>query len=472
MRSLRARLVASHTLPFILLMPILSLYLLYSLEQLFVQNLLQQLSYQARLLRDMAEQDPELVRDPASAQNFILRIANLTEARVVLLTKDGVVLASSRAEDAELVGARYTPPPVARALAGDDVQGVGTGFSGEVAYVVLPLRYQGVTDGVLRLSYEVGDLHSYFNRLRWLILGGTGLTIIVGLGLGLGLAETITRPLRRLSESARQIAAGHYRARAGVRSQDEVGELARSFDEMAARLEEGERVRVRQLAAIIHELARPLAGMRAAVETLRDGADADAEIRLSLLEGIEDELTRLERQIETVRSLRKRALHPMRLQRTMVALERVIRASVANFESVAAQLGITLTVQAPRNLPTVYADEDRLIQVLTNLLDNALKFTPRGGRVTVQAGEDEDEVWICVADTGVGFAPDELRHVFQQFYRGDTLRAPEKHGMGLGLAICREIVTAHQGRIWVESEPGQGARFTFTLPKGERPDPC
>jgi len=465
MRSLRARLVVSHILPLLLLTPLLSLYLLYSLERFFVQNLLQQLSYQAHLLRDLAEEDPELVENSTAAQNFLSQVAHLTDARIVLLSKDGTVLASSRAEDADLIGTRYTAPAVNQALGGEGAQGVGPGFFGEVAYVVLPLQRDGVTSGALRLSYEVSDLRSRFSQLRWLVLGGIGLAVTLSTGVALGLAETIVRPLRRLSEGVRQIAAGHYRARTGFRSQDEVGELAQSFDEMAARLEEAEQVRVRQLAAIVHELARPLAGMCAAVETLRDGADSDAEMRTSLLDGIEEELARLERQIETLQGLHKRVLRPMQLHRAAVTLERVMRASAANFEPIAAQLGLTLAVQVPRGLPTVYADEDRLIQVLTNLLDNALKFTPRGGSVTVQAGEDIDEVWVRVADTGVGIAPDELPHIFQQFYRGDESRTPEKQGMGLGLAICREIVTAHQGRMWAESEPGQGARFTFTLPK-------
>jgi signal transduction histidine kinase len=119
----------------------------------------------------------------------------------------------------------------------------------------------------------------------------------------------------------------------------------------------------------------------------------------------------------------------------------------------------------PRALPKIRADEDRLIQVLTNLLDNALKFTSPGGRVTVRADEQTDAVWVCVADTGTGIAPDELPHLFQQFYRGGETRPPEKRGMGLGLALCREIISAHGGQVKVESEPGRGTRFTFTLPK-------
>ena len=148
-----------------------------------------------------------------------------------------------------------------------------------------------------------------------------------------------------------------------------------------------------------------------------------------------------------------------------MALERIIRASLAGFEPLALQANVTLTADVPSDLSPVWADEDRLIQVVTNLLDNAFKFTPHGGHVTVTAGEDAAVVWVRVADSGVGIAPNDLPDIFQQFFRGNRTHAPEKQGMGLGLTICREIVAAHGGQIEVESRIGQGARFTFTLPK-------
>jgi len=462
--SLRAKLAASHILPILLLMPVLSLYLLYSLEGFFTQSLVRQLTYQAQLLHEQIEQSPGLVDDPQTAQSFLVEAARLTDARVLILSNESVILASTRAEDADRLGTRYTDRAVAQALRGVRGQGVGPGVTTEAVYVVLPLQRDGVTTGVLRLSYEVGDLRAQFNQLQWLVVAGVMLTAILGLGLGLGLATTIARPLRQLSASAQSIAKGDYRTRVSVHSRDEVGALARNFNQMTQRLEEAEQARERQLAAIVHELARPLAGMQAAVETLRDGADVDREARDALLSGIAEEVARLDRMIETLQSLHKRALRPMQLNRTQVALERIIRATLANLEPVAAQLGITLALELPSGLPQVHADEDRLIQVLTNLLDNASKFTPRGGKITVQAGAETSDVWVTVADTGVGIAPDELPHVFQQFYSGDESRPLEKRGMGLGLTICREIIAAHGGQIWAESELGQGARFTFSLP--------
>jgi signal transduction histidine kinase len=465
MQSVRSKLVLSHLIPTLLLLPILSLYLLYSLESFYTQSLLQQLENQSRLLRDEVERNTAVISSADAAQSFLATIAPLADSRVILLNREATVLASTRVEDDARIGSFYDHPSVQQALRGDAARGVGPGFTTDVAYVVLPLYEGNQVVGALRLSYEVADVRGQFDQLRWLVLGGTLLTALLALALALGLAMTITRPLQQVSESARRIAGGNYRTRVEVRSRDEVGALAHSFNQMVQRLEEAEQARARQLAAIVHELARPLAGMRAAVETVREIVRDDPVMSESLLDGVEEELGRVERLVGTLQDLQRRALRPIRLNRSRLSLERVIRATVANFEPMAARQGIGLSVAIPRGLAPVDADEDRIIQVLTNLLDNAFKFTPRAGRVTVDAGEKGESVWVSVADTGVGIASEELPYIFQQFYRGGESRPPEKRGMGLGLAICREIIAAHQGQIRVESANGEGARFTFTLPK-------
>lgn len=463
--NLHVKLVVSNTLPILLLAPFLSLFLFYSLEELFSQTLLQQLTFQARLLLEQIEQQPELIEDRSAAQRYLAEVSRLTDARVLLLSKEGTILASNRAEDIGRVGQTYLIPAVQQALQGQTAQGLGPGFTTEVAYVVLPLQLDRGVTGALRVSYEVAYMHSALSGLQWVILQGAILTIVLGLGLSLGLATTIARPLRELTGRVQDIAQGNYQARVVVRRQDEIGLLAQSFNQMAARLEEAEQTRARQLAAIAHELTRPLTGIRAAVETLHDDADAGIEIREVLFTGIEEEVARLERLVGTLQSRHHQVLRRIQVSPIEISLERVIRASAATFEPVAARQGVALLVELPFGLARIRADEDRLIQVLTNLLDNALKFTPRGGQVTVQVNEQTDALWVQVTDTGVGIAPEELPFVFQQFYRGAESRPPEKRGMGLGLAICREIITAHGGQIWVENNPDQGTRFTFTLPK-------
>lgn len=463
--SLRNKFAASHTLPILLLMPLLSLYLLFTLEDFFTQNLLQQLTFQANLVRQLVQRDPLAVMSSDDAQNALAELAGLTDARLLILDGTGTILASTRTEDRDRLGTIYDHPSVRQALQGENAQGVGPGFFTDVAYVVLPLRSGEAITGALRLSYSVNDLRVEVNQLQLLVLGGVLLTALLALGVGLGLATTITRPLSQLAASARQIAQGNYSVRTPAPRRDEIGSLEQSFNAMALRLEELEHTRHRQLAAITHELGRPLTGMRAAVETLQDGADAQPEARMFLLAGVVQELGRMQRLVEILQRVQKRTLRPMALQREYIAPARMIRATVSNFEALANQSGITLATEIPSDLPRIYADQDRLIQVLTNLLDNAIKFTPSGGRITVSSGTVPEHIWVTVRDTGIGIAPSETPNLFQEFYQGGSVNQAERQGMGLGLTISREIIRAHGGTIQVESEPGEGARFTFTLPR-------
>ncbi|CAG0947830.1 two-component system, OmpR family, sensor histidine kinase BaeS [Anaerolineae bacterium] len=462
--TLRTKLSVSHTLPILIIMPILSLYLVYSLEGFFNESLLQQLTYQAQILREQSELDPQVTRDPQAAQSYLRQIAPLTDARVVLLSQDATILASTHPEDAPRIGQRYLDTAVAQALRGESVQGVGTGFTANVAYVVLPLQTQTTPSGALRVSYEVSDLRTQITKLQLLILGGIGVAIIIGQFVGLGLANTITRPLWQLDDRAKEIAAGDYHARVQVSRRDEVGTLAQSFNQMATRLEEAEQTRERQLASIVHELARPLTIMRAAVETLRATLDTNRELRDTMLDNLEEEFGRMERLLGNLRGIHRRVLRPMELNRSTIPLHRVINASVGSFEALTEQAGVKIQVDMPEDLPLLPVDEDRLIQVLTNLLDNALKFTPRGGTITVKANLKEDAVWVRVADTGTGIAPNELPHLFEPFYTGDESRPLERRGMGLGLTICREIITAHGGQVKVESDKTKGTGVSFSLP--------
>lgn len=462
--SLRTKLALSHAVPTILLLPLLSLYLLLTLEDFYIHGLIRQLHYQAELMRqDIEEQAPPVVDIP-SANTFLATIAPSTDSHLILLDSQGQLLASTRQEDTSRLGSRYDHPSITSALQGQVSEGVGPVLAAEVAYVALPWKTDGQVRGILRVSYEVDDIRAQFDQLQWLVLSSTMAAAVIVSGVAVGLATTISRPLLQLRDRAREVAGGNYAVRAETHSLDEVGLLATSFNQMAGRLEEAQRARERQLAAIAHELRRPITGMRAAVETLREAGDSDPALRDTMFVGIEDELARLERLTNTLQGLHRRALQSMRLNLADVSLERTIRATAACFEPAAARAGISFSVDIPHALRDVRADEDRLIQVLTNLLDNALKFTPRGGSVRVYAGEEPKRITVIVEDTGVGISLNEMGHIFQQFYRGEDSRPPEKRGMGLGLAISREIIIAHGGEIWAESGPGPGARFIFWLP--------
>jgi two-component system, OmpR family, sensor histidine kinase BaeS len=463
MRSLRSQLALSHILPILLLVPIMSLLLLRTLEDFNSRSLLRQLDYQARVLHGWLERDRGLTATEDHADQFVAQLAGLTQARIVILSSDAVILASTEPEDAARVGTRYSDAGVEQALNGAVARGIGPGITAEVAYVVMPLRLGDASTGALRLSYEVADSRAHFERLRGLILAGAGMTILVGLALGAGLSATITRPLSALFRSVSAVSIGDYQVRVPTEGPTEITTLAESFNHMNERLEEAERTRSQQLSAVIHELARPVTGIRAALETLQDGADQDPGFRKSLLDGSVEEIGRLERLIDTLRGLRNRKLEPLSISRGDVELNVIIEGCLGSFLSRAAQNDVSLRAQLGEAM-RVYGDSDRLIQVLSNLIDNALKFAPRGGTVTVSARRSQQMVWVEVADTGPGIPKADLPHIFQQFYRGETSADADQRGMGLGLPICKEIISAHGGQIWAANRAGGGAVVTFTLP--------
>lgn len=213
---------------------------------------------------------------------------------------------------------------------------------------------------------------------------------------------------------------------------------------------------------ISHELRTPLASLSALVETLQDGALDDPVMAQRFLNHMERELAAMTQIVEELLELSRIESHraPFFMQLTPVAS--LITEPVERMLPQAERAGLTVTVDAPDNLPPVFADAERIQRVLTNLLHNAIKFTPGGGAVRVTARSEGQRVLISVSDTGVGIAREDLSRIFERFYKAD--RARSGGGTGLGLAIAKHIIQGHRGQIWVESVEGQGSTFTFSLP--------
>ena len=214
---------------------------------------------------------------------------------------------------------------------------------------------------------------------------------------------------------------------------------------------------------VSHELRTPLASLSAVVETLQDGALEDPAMAQRFLNHIERELAAMTQIVEELLELSRIESNRAPLFMQSTALEALVRTPAERMMPQAERAGLTLEVELPESLPPVLADAERIQQVITNLLHNAIKFTPAGGRVTLLARrENEDRVVIAVRDTGVGIATEEQARIFERFYKAD--RARSSGGTGLGLAIAKHIVQAHRGQIWVESAEGRGSTFYFSLP--------
>lgn len=291
--------------------------------------------------------------------------------------------------------------------------------------------------------------------------------ILAALILGILLARQIIQPLRRLTRAAQRIAHGHLDERIAVAGEDEVGQLADAFNQMAASLERTEKARRQLVADVAHELRTPLTVIGGTVQAMQDGVLPQDD---SNLESIQDEVAALARLVADLRDLSLGDVGQFLIERAPVDPAAVIESAAAPFATAAAAREIDLQIDIASDLPSVLGDAARLRQCVRNLVDNALRYTPSGGRVTVRGRSAGGAVIIEVADTGDGIDSDHLARVFERFFRGDPSRARRSGGTGLGLAIVQQIVQAHGGEIRAASPgPGRGATFTMRLPAASTP---
>lgn len=293
----------------------------------------------------------------------------------------------------------------------------------------------------------------------------------MGVLLGLLLARGLAAPLDRLALAARRLAAGDLSQRVPVGGPIEVAAAGEAFNEMASALESAEELRRRMVADIAHELRTPLTVIEGNLHAILDDVYPleKAEVQIIL-----DETLLLGRLVADLRELALAEAGQLRLQPQPLDLLALITQSVAAFHGAADQQQISLSVSAPPNLPEVQADPDRTSQVLRNLLANALRYTPTGGEVMIRVLAEPVAtanhqpaplmVRVVVEDSGPGIAPADRPHVFERFWRADRARTRSHGGSGLGLAIARQLVQAQGGQIGLDSTPGSGSRFWFTVP--------
>lgn len=281
-----------------------------------------------------------------------------------------------------------------------------------------------------------------------------------GLILGLILTRTMVAPLANLAGAARAFAAHNWDQRVPVRGAKEIAEVASAFNEMADELQRAEIQRRNMIADIAHELRTPLTVMQGNLRALLDEV---YPLEIGEIGTLYDETRLLSRLVDDLRELALADAGRMSLDIKSINVDELVRTTVANFAIAAETENFELSIENADSLPPIRADADRVSQILRNLLVNALRYTR--GRITVSTSAgDKGHVVLSVTDSGDGILPEDLPHVFDRFYRGDRSRARASGGTGLGLAIARAWVEAMGGKIGVESTPGKGSRFWFSLP--------
>lgn len=328
----------------------------------------------------------------------------------------------------------------------------------------IPIRSGGQTVGILVFgSHEVfvGSLEDEFLRRidRSLMVAGI-LSALAAVLAGALLLRQLTTPLQNLTRAAENVAAGHLDQRVEASSRDEMGELATAFNVMSDALSRNEELRRNLMADIAHELRTPLSVIQGNLEAILDGVYEPTPDNITVTHQQTQLLSNL---VNDLRELALAEAGQLTLDLESVDLTVLARLVEGAFRPRASEKGVGFVLDFVPDLPQVLADAQRMQQVLSNLVSNALRYTPSGGEIRLVGKASGSRVILRVEDTGTGIPPDDLPHIFDRFYRGDRSRSRRAGGSGLGLAIVKQLVEAHGGTIEVESEIGRGAAFIITL---------
>jgi signal transduction histidine kinase len=300
----------------------------------------------------------------------------------------------------------------------------------------------------------------FISAVRLAILYSALAAVVVALLLGLLLARTIANPVRELTRATHLVAQGDVGHEVPVRTQDEIGELALSFNQMSANLARSTQLRRQMTADIAHDLRTPTSVILGYTEALSDGKLQGTP---EMYRVMHEEAQHLNHLIDDLRTLSLADAGELPLLREEIAPLSLLERAAAAHSIQAHKQQTVLQIAPATGVPLVYVDPERMAQVLSNLVSNALRHTPAGGQITLSAARQNGAVLLQVSDTGSGIAPEELPHIFNRFYRGDQARS-HSGASGLGLAIARSIVETHGGRITAESTLGRGSTFTIALP--------
>ena len=335
-----------------------------------------------------------------------------------------------------------------------------TSAGGNVAYVIYILDNKQT---VQSLNAEI------FSLILEAVLIGFVISIVVSLVI----SKTLLSPIQGITKAAEAMADGDFSRKINVESEDEIGILATTFNDMAAQIEamleelkNAELLRREFVANVSHELRTPLTSIRTYAETISDNQEIPKETETEFLRVIMNESDRMTKIVQDLLELSRFDSGNTTLSLEPFSIERSVREVYAAIALEARKRNHELNLELEWKMPMIHGDRARIEQVLMNIITNALKYTPDGGTIDIYSGSSGNNVWVRIVDTGIGIPKDDLARVFDRFYRVDKARTRESGGTGLGLSIAKEIVTKHGGDIVVESTPGEGTSVTVILPIG------
>jgi signal transduction histidine kinase len=389
--------------------------------------------------------------------------AEVLKAKLALVFPDGTVAGESRG--APVLGRRIVqlPAGILNERGPLVTQRYFKSLKKDYLFATAPTQLGGKKAFLMALK-PVEKIRAVVTPLIGYVALAGGIALALSMLLALYLSGAISRPIREVTKAARKMAAGDYSAEVAVHGSDETAELARDFNMMAQRVRAAYELQKDFVADVSHELRTPLTSIEGFSQALLDGVTTSEQERRRSLEIINQESKRLVRLLRDLLLLSRIDAGEMKPEVRQTDLVDLMRKLDSVYSPGATEAGLELEVSPPAHALSLLTDPDRLERVLTNLLDNAIKYCEPGARVTLSAEVEVASVCISVTDTGPGIAPELLPNIFDRFYRVEKSRSLKHGGSGLGLSICKELVWSLGGTIKVQSVPGKGTAFSVTLP--------
>lgn len=461
--SLRWKIFALYLIILIISLALTGLYLYRYIENSYIDNVRVNNLMQANMVSNFVS---KFVGTSSSylIEPTIIEYAKQINSRILFTNINGKVLvdsASSKEFEGKIIN-DYSD--IKEALKGKgstsihDINGVGWAM-----YTAVPVITKNNVVGAILISSSIDNIIDLLNSIKYrMIYTFTAIGFLVSL-LSLLVASYITNPLKRLTEAANILSQGKLDYKVDVKSNDEIGKLAIAFNKMSLSLMQIDEERKRFVSDASHELKTPLASVKALVESLIDSRNEDVHFYKEILMDVDSEIDRMTRLVNGLLELaRMDKIKSVKVKKCEIS--EIILDVIESLNLLAKAKEINLAFQGKSNV-FAEVDADRFYRMVYNVVENGIKYTHNGGNVIVGLEEDEKNIYLTIADNGIGISEETLPKIFDRFTRGDTARSKKSGGFGLGLAIAKEIIDIHEGKVTVESKVGEGTVFKISLPK-------
>lgn len=461
-------------------MQFIGAYFIQNLKNYYMTNFNESLNTQAEILAynltSYLNTEQYRGREDLQLQDIETLIDNLPaqDVEVQVVGKDGVVLATTQKNDTWILGQKNNLPELNRALTGVKEQSIRVDpTTGErIRILAIPIRDGSVVLGGLLVLASMEEVYGTIQEISQIYYTGTAIALILSALIGLVLTRTITSPIQAMTKKASKMAEGDFKQEVVVNSEDEIGQLAQAFNNLAKRLDEAitkqqkmDQERKDFVANVSHELRTPLTTMKSYLESLTDGSVEDLATAKRFLQVVQGETERMIRLVSDLLLLSRIDSNEAHLNLVPTDVEQFMQMALSRFTFELQKQKMTATLTTVGEKKKVLLDRDKILQVIDNLLTNAIKYSVEGRKIhTTIDYLDGTELEIRIADEGIGIPTEDLERIFERFYRVDKARSRAMGGTGLGLSIANEIVRLHGGTLRVESELGVGTTVIVRLP--------